>query len=141
MTPEAMALTHAAAFAPARGWSEAEFADLLADPHVILCVDGPAFLLARLIADEAEILTLATPPEARRRGHAGRALARFHAEIAVRRAQRAFLEVAEDNAAARALYDGAGYVRVGQRRGYYARPGGRSVDALTMAREIVPAAD
>ena len=37
-----------------------------------------------------------------------------------------FLEVAEDNAAARALYDALGFEEVGVRPGYYERPGGTS---------------
>jgi ribosomal-protein-alanine N-acetyltransferase len=43
-----------------------------------------------------------------------------------------FLEVATDNAAARALYDGAGYRRVGLRRCYYPNGG----DAVVLARGL-----
>jgi ribosomal-protein-alanine N-acetyltransferase len=47
-----------------------------------------------------------------------------------------FLEVAETNAAARALYLRRGYRQVGLRRGYYA-PG---LDALVLRRTLTPAA-
>ena len=47
----------------------------------------------------------------------------------------AFLEVAEDNAAARALYRAAGWNETGRRRGYYPRPGG-ALDAITLAKPL-----
>jgi ribosomal-protein-alanine N-acetyltransferase len=48
-----------------------------------------------------------------------------------------FLEVAEDNAAALALYTAAGFATTGRRRAYYRRPGGLLVDAL-MLRSPLP---
>jgi ribosomal-protein-alanine N-acetyltransferase len=47
-----------------------------------------------------------------------------------------FLEVAEDNAAGRALYDGLGFASVGRRPAYYARPGGPAVAALVLGRSL-----
>ncbi|SHI79077.1 GNAT family N-acetyltransferase [Wenxinia saemankumensis] len=136
MTPEALALTHAAAFAGERGWSAAEFADLLAARGAILSGDAAAFVLGRAMLDEAEILTVATRPERRRAGLARAALAAFEAAAAARGAARIFLEVAEDNGPARALYAGAGYARIGRRRAYYARPGAPSVDALVLEKRL-----
>jgi ribosomal-protein-alanine N-acetyltransferase len=43
-----------------------------------------------------------------------------------------FLEVAADNKAANALYAGAGFVQVGERRGYYPDGG----DALVLRLDI-----
>jgi GNAT superfamily N-acetyltransferase len=60
------------------------------------------------------------------------------AHAAAHGATRLFLEVAEDNAAARALYAAGGFVTVGRRRGYYARRLGPAVDALTMRRDLPP---
>ena len=51
-------------------------------------------------------------------------------------AQSLFLEVADDNPAAQALYAKAGFVSVGRRTGYYARPSGRAVDALVLRRSL-----
>jgi ribosomal-protein-alanine N-acetyltransferase len=51
-------------------------------------------------------------------------------------AERMFLEVAEDNAAARALYARAGFAEAGRRRGYYARPDGPAADALVLALDL-----
>jgi ribosomal-protein-alanine N-acetyltransferase len=45
-----------------------------------------------------------------------------------------FLEVAEANAAARALYAAAGFAEVGRRRRYYADGG----DALVLRRGLSP---
>jgi [ribosomal protein S18]-alanine N-acetyltransferase len=46
-----------------------------------------------------------------------------------------FLEVAADSSGAIALYEGAGFARVGARPGYYAR-GNNAVDALVMRRDL-----
>ena len=48
-----------------------------------------------------------------------------------------FLEVAEDNRAARALYAAAGFASVGRRPAYYARPGAAdAVAALILRRDL-----
>jgi ribosomal-protein-alanine N-acetyltransferase len=137
MTPEALARLHAAAFAGIdRPWTAEEFAALLDGPTALLLGDARAFLLARTVADEAEILTLATDPAHRRRGLASALLAAFHQEARARGARRAFLEVAEDNAPARALYSAAGYLQAGRRPAYYARRGAPPAAALVLARDL-----
>ncbi|MBK4214680.1 GNAT family N-acetyltransferase [Paracoccus caeni] len=128
MTPEALAAIHSASFTIPRPWSAPEFRDLLATPGAFLLTRNDAFLLGRVIADEAELLTLAVAPGARRAG-LGRELA---AEFAVTSRQNgavsAFLEVAADNAPARALYLGAGWQEAGLRRRYY----GPDLDGIVM---------
>ncbi len=54
---------------------------------------------------------------------------------AARRAEvkRLFLEVAADNDAAIALYEGLGFKIVGARKAYYQRAGGVNVDAVILA--------
>lgn len=135
MTPEDMARLHAAAFAPERGWSVAEITALAAPPGFAVTLQG-GFALGRAIAGEAELLTLAVHPDARRRGTGRSLLERFLDAAAAHGAARAFLEVAEDNDAARALYLSAGYRLSGRRKGYYARPQGPPVDALVMTRDL-----
>ena len=94
------------------------------------------FILARTVADEAEILTLAVAPGFRRRG-VGKILVEAAAAEAVRRGARTlFLEVAADNPGAIALYEGAGFSRAGQRRAYYARPDAPPADALVLRRAL-----
>ncbi len=117
-----MAALHALSIVPS--WSADTFATLLGQPGVVGWIalegDTPAgFLLARAAADEAEILTLAVLPDRRRRG-IGRRLVRQLADwAAASQIARLHLEVAETNLAARALYEGAGFVPVGRRSDYY----------------------
>lgn len=135
MTPEALADLHARAFTVPRPWRAAEIAGLLASPHVFLIAapGGQGFLMGRAVAGEAELLTIAVAPEARRQGLGAGLVARFLAEAAARGAEAAHLEVAADNAGAIALYEGAGFVRQGLRRGYFETPAGQRIDALVMA--------
>ena len=93
------------------------------------------FILCRMIAGEAEVLTLAVRPAARRRG-IGRALVEAAVALSATTASAMFLEVAADNPGAVALYAGAGFETVGRRAGYYGRPSGGSVDALVMRRTL-----
>jgi ribosomal-protein-alanine N-acetyltransferase len=119
-----------------RPWTEAELADMLARPETHVSADSHALAIGRTVAGEAELLTLATLPEARRLGHARRHLAAFEAEAEARGADAAFLEVAADNAAAIALYLASGYSQAGRRPGYYRRANGPAVDALIMRKPL-----
>lgn len=127
---QTLAALHAEAFeAP---WSASTFGDLLALPGVLLEVEADGFVLIRVAADEAEILTLAVRPAARRAGLASRLVAVASRQAAERGAARLFLEVAEDNVAARALYARLGFETAGRRPRYYARTNGDPVDALLL---------
>ena len=114
----ALAVLHAAAFAAP--WSAASIRDLFATPGVFAFVAADSFILARATGSEAEILTLAVAPRARRRG-LGRALVRAAAAHAQSLgATSLFLEVGVRNDAAQALYRGLGFAAVGRRKAYYA---------------------
>ena len=141
MTPDfdALATIHAACFP--RGWTAQELAALTRQDGVILraapgldCPQG--FILIQTVLDEAEILTIAVAPSARRSGW-GRALLAT-AEQAAREsgAGKMFLEVSERNPAALGLYQAAEYVTKGHRRAYY--PDGS--DAVLMEKAL-PALD
>ncbi|MEZ5716069.1 MAG: GNAT family N-acetyltransferase [Paracoccaceae bacterium] len=136
MTPDALAALHARAYDRLRPWSAGEFTALLDSPHVFLCAVPHAFALGRAVADEAELLTIATDPAHRRQGLARAQLSAFDTEAASRGAARALLEVDAENAAAIALYLGAGYQVLATRPGYYALPDGSRADALIMARSL-----
>ncbi|MFN4204578.1 MAG: ribosomal protein S18-alanine N-acetyltransferase [Tabrizicola sp.] len=139
MTPADLAALHRRCFSVPRPWTEAEFAAFLADPLCFLLVEGDAgFLLARAVADEAELLTIAVAPEARRLGLGRRLVARFLYQARLRVALRALLEVAADNAAAIALYESSGFCPAGTRKGYYRTDSGERIDALVMARDLTP---
>jgi ribosomal-protein-alanine N-acetyltransferase len=140
MTTEMLAATHSAAFTTDRPWSAAEFAGLLAHPATILTGDVRAFVIGRVILDEAEILTLATDPAHRRQGLARAALDAFLRSATARGASRAFIEVAADNLPARALYASAGFSEIARRAAYYpvTPRSGRTTraDALILARTL-----
>ena len=150
---EAAAL-HAAAF-PApweQRWDREALAELLAAPGAFGLMAQPVseavpdraaaplpaqgFVLARVAADEAEIITIAVAPQARRRGIGTALIEAATREAASRGAARLFLEVAEDNFPARRLYDELGFLPVGKRRAYYARGALPAVAALMMHRAI-----
>jgi ribosomal-protein-alanine N-acetyltransferase len=126
----ALARQHAACFT--RAWTEAALRGLLKSPGTIGFAAHDGFVLARVAGDEAEILTLAVVPDARRRG-IGAALLRETAGCArVMGARTMFLEVSESNAAAIALYTRAGFREAGRRRSYY----GPSDDALILRGDL-----
>jgi len=135
---DALAALHAAAFeAP---WSAAAIAQVLSGPGAfgLLASDGAplGMILARAIAGEAEILTIAVAPAARRRG-LGRILVDAARALAVQAgAETLFLEVAVDNAAAIALYTAAGFVSAGRRPGYYDRGDAGRIDALILRLDL-----
>lgn len=131
-----MAQVHAAAYRLDRPWRLSEFASLTASPHCMAIGDARGFVLGRIIADEAEILTIATHPAHQRQGLAHALLTQFHSLARQRGAMRGFLEVGADNLPAIALYTALDYAKVGQRRAYYARAGGSFADALILARPL-----
>ena len=121
MTPEDLAALHARCFDNPRPWSADEFASLLAGRGTFLLEAPHGFLMGRAIAGEAELLTVAVDPQARRAG-TGRAL------VAAFAGKAAALEVAHDNLAARRLYQATGWLEAGVRRRYY----GPATDAIVM---------
>nr|WP_232479220.1 ribosomal protein S18-alanine N-acetyltransferase [Roseomonas rosulenta] len=130
---------HAEAFAPADRWSAQAIGLLVALPghFALLGVVGgePAgFALGRVAAGEAEVLTLAVRPAARRTGCGAALMRALMAEAANRGAREMFLEVSAQNAPARALYAGLGAAEAGRRRRYY--PDGS--DALVLRLPLSP---
>ncbi len=112
-----LAALHAACFPDP--WDAAAISALLVKPGTFAFAHEDGFVLARAVADEAEILTLAVHPYKRGKG-LGRAL--LQATISKVRsmgAKSVFLEVGVENPAARALYARLGFTKVGARKGYY----------------------
>lgn len=135
---DCLAALHAACFPDP--WSAPAMAALLATPGAfgLLSITSDrlsGFLLARVAADEAEILSIGVLPARRRLGVARLLLADAAARAAGQGARRLFLEVAADNHAARALYLREGFAQVGRRPGYYRR-GDKATDALVLARPL-----
>lgn len=121
-------------------WSQAVFTSLLTLPGTVglLAVRAQrpiGYVLARIAADEAEILSIGVAQEARRQGIARLLIAGASRRLGARGATALFLEVAADNAPGQAFYSALGFQPVGRRPGYYRRPDYRA-DALVLRRSI-----
>lgn len=127
---------HAAAFVATRGWSADEIAQLQASSHVFTTARPNGFAIGRVVVDEAELLTVAVTPAAQGHGIGAQLLQDFERTAADRGATRAFLEVAEDNVAALALYQNAGWSICGQRPAYYTRSDGTTCTAILMEKHL-----
>ncbi len=121
---------HAQCF-PHRPWGAAEFADLKKSGCDIIASQN-GFIVWRVVADEAEIITIGVAPDARRGGIAAAMLGLAEMDAKKNGATRMFLEVAADNTPARQLYDTSGYSVVGTRPKYY-----DGVDAILMRKDLV----
>lgn len=129
-----MADIHAASFDT--GWDALEMS-VHCTKDLCLGLGEPlsAFIICSVAADQAEILTLATRPEARRSGLGRMLLVETVTALRDKQVTELFLEVAEDNLAARELYKGAGFSAIGRRPGYYRRPQGRMA-AITFSKKL-----
>jgi len=142
MSPEVLADLHARCFLDApRPWTKGEFRDLIAAETTLLLCRKDGFALGRLAGPEAELLTLAVDPRARRRGFGTALVLDFETAARGGGAEEVFLETAIDNAAARDLYEKLGYRTVGRRAGYYIRPGAPALDALILGKRIANRAE
>jgi ribosomal-protein-alanine N-acetyltransferase len=94
------------------------------------------FLIARIILDEAEILSIGIVSAARRQG-AAQGLLTAACERAISLGALALhLEVGEDNQGAVALYRKMGFRSAGIRPNYYRRANSRRVAAILMTRNL-----
>ena len=135
----AIAALHGASFR--RGWSDDEVERLIGERNVIThrAMAGAAlggFIMSRIAADEAEILSVAVA-----RAYQGRGLARRLLDLHLRRlaglgCRAVFLEVDENNRAAIRLYDRAGFREVARRANYYPGAAGTAAAALVLRRDL-----
>jgi [ribosomal protein S18]-alanine N-acetyltransferase len=131
----AIAALHAASFQ--RGWGEDEIYRLLIDRAVVahraMVRRGMVgFILSRMAANEAEILSVAIAPARRGRGLSRPLLDLHLRSLAGLGARTVFLEVDEHNEPACRLYGGAGFGEVGRRSGYYES----GATALVLRRDL-----
>lgn len=136
MTPAQMAEIHARCFTHPRPWSEQEFTALLNSGVVFSCAKDNGFALGRIAGHEVELLTIAVDPKQRRQGIAKDLMHRFEERATEKGAHDAFLEVAENNSAAIALYRHFGFSEAGRRKDYYATPTGTKITALVMVKAL-----
>jgi ribosomal-protein-alanine N-acetyltransferase len=131
-----MAAIYAASFPGSRPWTSQEIQEFLSDPHCVVEATHDAFAIARLAADEAEIVTIAVDLSFRRQGFAQTLLTQLASRALGRGAGRMFLEVGENNRAARAMYARFGFVESGRRRGYYRFQSQPPEDAIVMFKSL-----
>jgi [ribosomal protein S18]-alanine N-acetyltransferase len=135
----AIAALHAASFR--RGWSEQEVEGLLTDRAVIAqrAMTGSklvGFVMSRLAADEAEILSIAVARSSQGRGLARKLLNLHMGRLAGLGTRAVFLEVDEHNAPAIKLYGRAGFQEVSRRPNYYPGAAGKAAAALVLRRDL-----
>ena len=134
----ALADIHRQGFDPS--WSAEEIGCLMDGLGAIAFTVGQGadltgFVLCRIAADEAEVLTIATRSDRRRQGVAAALLETAMAAALANGATSMFLEVAVNNQAALALYRSRGFEQVGRRPRYYSGSEG-PIDALIMRVDL-----
>ncbi|MEM7124103.1 MAG: GNAT family N-acetyltransferase [Pseudomonadota bacterium] len=128
------------------GWNAGTFARLMSPQgsFALLAYDGEGaqrpsaaigFALVRHTRGESELLTLGVVPACRDMGVARQLMTALLDRVAKDGAMTMVLEVAEDNHAARHLYETFGFVAVGRRAGYYRRDE-EVADAVTMRADL-----
>jgi ribosomal-protein-alanine N-acetyltransferase len=95
------------------------------------------YVLYWLLPETVDIHNLAVIGEYRRRGVGRILLHKVIVEALRQSSARVTLEVRKSNLAAQKLYESAGFVATGIRKGYYSDDG---EDALTMALDLLPSA-
>jgi ribosomal-protein-alanine N-acetyltransferase len=133
----AITALHARCFA--RGWDQASIAVFIADPSCLTLIASAVgngschgFLISRVAADEAELLTLAVDLVHRRQGLARALLGACIANLKLCGAKQLLLEVEAGNQAAEALYRGFGAKAVGRRPGYYEHGADAAIFSLAL---------
>jgi ribosomal-protein-alanine N-acetyltransferase len=134
-----LASLHAASFQS--GWGEGEFESMIAERNTLvhrlrLGRKTIGFAVSRIGADEAELLSIAIDAHDRGRGLSRTLLLTHLGHLAGRGVRRIFLEVEENNAPARRLYERAGFSIVGRRERYYRQASGEQLNALLMRRDL-----
>jgi ribosomal-protein-alanine N-acetyltransferase len=135
----AIAALHTESFQ--RGWSEDEVESLLIERNVIghRALAGKklvGFILSRLAADEAEILSVAVDRSYQGRGLGRRLLMLHLGRLAGFGTRTVFLEVGETNDPAAKLYLRAGFREVSRRPNYYG-----NAAALILRRDLASPVD
>ena len=143
-TGDAAAFAELEEVAFAHPWSEASLAAELAKEgaRAVAVRDHQKLLAAALFAsvcDEAELLRIATRPEARRQGLAQALLEKGLEQLREQGIGSVFLEVEAGNLPAVALYRSQGFVLSGRRPAYYPNGGDAELYRLDLAgRDGIP---
>lgn len=141
-----LAEIHAASFR--HGWSDGELEKMFSNKNYLCMVAHPprtvknkpsGFIFIRSVLEEAEVITIATDPNIRRKGVARKLLQETIRKLEFDRKEKLFLEVDEVNKAAINLYKSFGFKTISERSGYYSdgdNPKGKKSTALVMQLEL-----
>lgn len=107
-------------------WSEAAFAEALTQEKAVTLVaeaDGEiaGFITGVFLFDNADIYSVATAEQHRKKGIGGKLLQAFF-DTLPSEIETVGLEVRESNSAAISLYEKSGFERVGLRKNFYEQP-------------------
>ena len=141
MTPAEMAQLHRSEPTGQRAWSESEFSTMLSASNALSVTCDAGFAVGQVIVNEAELFLIMTKPEYRKQGVGHRILALFEQQAFQNAVRRIILEVADTNAAARALYSANGYQQIAVRKNYYTFPNGSRADAIVMEKHLQKTAE
>lgn len=131
----ALAQIHAQCFANV--WSVADLTEMLAIPGAAALVVELAgtiygFVQFQWVSGEAEINTICVLPNYRRQHFGQDLMSGLMGHLQSMGTRKLFLEVAENNVAARSLYEGFGFQISGTRKSYYTD----GQNAVTMVKEL-----
>ena len=115
---------------PHKPWSADDFADLKKSGCEIIASDN-GFIVWRVVADEAEIISIGVAPNSRRNGIAGALILLMEQELKKSSVVNVFLEVSEVNVPAKNLYKKYGFKPTGKRPKYY-----NGIDAIIMSKRL-----
>lgn len=110
-------------------WSYSSILSAVNDPlcRFILALDEDSdelfgYAIMRTLFEEGEVLSVAVRPDLRRKGIGRRMMKTLMCDASSRGVTKMFLEVRQSNEAARSMYTSLGFLPIGLRRGYYAKP-------------------
>ena len=124
------------AYTQMRPWSEEAIRLTLERPTIRFLTRPNGGLIAQIVAKDCEILAIATHPDAQRKGIASDLLSELTKLAKSQNVERIFLDVAAQNAPARAFYAAKGFAEIGKRRAYYTLRDGSKDDALLLSRPV-----
>ncbi|AGW90711.1 acyltransferase [Ralstonia pickettii DTP0602] len=120
-------------------WTRGNFENSVKAGHLGLTLRDPAGALVAYavlmpVVDEMHLLNITVEPRRQRQGLGRLMLAIVLATSHAHRIRTMLLEVRPSNTGAIALYQAAGFVEIGRRRGYYPAEGRTREDALVLRR-------
>ena len=137
---DAVASLHAKSFY--QGWPRQDIEAYLLDsdtPTLVACDarrNIAGFAMLRILGDDVELMTIAVDKKFQGKGVGEALMKACFEDLMMTPVKRMILEVAADNPSALRLYQKLGFVKISERKGYYARPDGQPATALVMARDL-----